>query len=360
MLKDNKKTKIVVTRGDKELVQTKLKQQDTLDVSKYKYFKQNEIVNKIPVELAKPKQLSVMDEATTHNATDKKQGFYITLEDYSELEKNISDTLYKENKAPVFSGKLFDILNYKLTEQGFASDNVTISLKELSELLGKKDIKALRSQVKDNIEILKKLKFTFKGKKKRDKSYLDVHIYGGTSGIVNGQVGFKFNTDFIEILKGNTTYLQELNLNVLKCNDKTNPHQYLIYRAIEEFRRLNLEKVSKGLEIKVSWLYERVSTLPRYEEVMTKYNRAVTRYIIEPFERDLDNTGLKWQYKNDDTTSFDKWLNNSIIVTDLTLTEFEKNIVTKKFQEIKKQEKAKQRALKEVEKEKIASSESEA
>ena len=153
--------KKVVASKDNGLVENQLIKKDILDVSKYKYFKQNEIVNKIPVELANPKQLSVMDEATTHNATDKKLGFYITLEDYSELEKNISDTLYKENKAPVFSGKLVDILNYKLTEQGFASDNVTISLKELSELLGKKDIKTLRAQVKDNIEILKKLKFTF-------------------------------------------------------------------------------------------------------------------------------------------------------------------------------------------------------
>lgn len=356
MLKD-KKVQVVVNKN-RELAQIQTNKKDILDVSKYRYFKQNEIINRIPSELAKPKQLTLFnDDATTLNIADKKQNFHIVLENYIELEKTISEKLYKENKAPVFSGKLFDIFNYKLAEQGFVSNTITISLKELSELLGKKDIKSLREQVKTNIEILKKLKFTYKGKGKRASSYLDMHIYGGTSGIVNGQVGFKFNADFVEILKGNTTYLQELNLNVLKCNDNTNPHQYLIYRAIEEYRRMNLAQVNKGLEISIKWLYERVTTLPRYEEVTAKHKGEITRYIIEPFERDLDNTGLQWQYKDDDVTSFDKWLNNKILITNLSLTEFETNVISRKDKEQKKIETAKQRALKEYELKKLTSSE---
>ena len=85
-------------------------------------------------------------------------------------------------------------------------------------------------------------------------------------------------------------------------NSKRNPNSYYFLRKIAEHKNMNVGKKNEDI-IAVKTLLSVAPHIPTYEEVM-QTSRALTRQIIEPFERDLDalEETLSWTYCHSNNT----------------------------------------------------------
>lgn len=288
-----------------------------VDTTKYRPLRQNQINDNIIKGLLEPKQLSIFDgSATTQLDPKKKQEFTLTIENFEDLEKVLSNELYNSHKANQSAGKLLDSFLIKMTEQGFTSTTATIPLKEYAELTGKKDLKELRARTKADLQVLKRVKFssTPKRKSKNNQDYIDIYLFGGTEGIINGNIVFKFNENFFQIFSQQRHFLY-IPLEVLQSNERKNPHTYLLYKKIVSHKRMNLGKKNENT-IKVKTLYDYCVTLPRYEDVMST-DKHIDQRIIQPFERDLDIIKeFSWHYETKEPpTNFEEWKNTNIVIT---------------------------------------------
>lgn len=295
-----------------------IKKVDIIDKKRYRPLKQNQISDNITKGLLEPKQLSIFDgSASTNLDTRKKQEFVLTIEKFEELENILSNELYNNHKANQSAGKLLDSFLIKMTENGFISPIASIPLKEYAEMTGKKDLKDLRARTKSDLQVLKRVKFSYTPKKKtkgNNQDYMNIYLFGGTEGIKNGNIMFKFNDDFFKIFAEQKNFLY-VPTEVLQSNERKNPNTYLLYKKIVSHKRMNLGKKNENI-IKVKTLYDYCVTLPRYEDVMNA-TRAVTQRIIEPFERDLDIIKeFTWNYESEtNPTTFDEWINTNIKIT---------------------------------------------
>lgn len=317
-----------------------------IDKVKYKPLKQNQISDNITKGLLEPKQLSIFDgSATTNLNTKKKQEFVLTIEKFEELENILSNELYNNHKANQSAGKLLDSFLIKMTENGFSSLIASIPLKEYAEMTGKKDLKELRNKTKSDLQVLKRVKFSYTPNKKtrgNNQDYMNIYLFGGTEGIKNGNIMFKFNDDFFKIFAEQKNFLY-IPTEVLQSNEKRNPNTYLLYKKIISHKRMNLGKKNENI-IKVKTLYEYCVTLPRYEEVM-QASRAVTQRIIEPFERDLDIIEeFSWCYDTQNPpTTFDEWINTNVKITWKNELPGTETIIEGRKKQQKKIDKAKQK-----------------
>lgn len=259
--------------------------------------------------------MSIFDGSATTNLNSKrKQEFVLTIEKFEELENMLSKELYNNHKANQSAGKLLDGFLIKMTENGFSSPLVTIPLKEYAELVGKKDLKELRAKTKSDLQVLKRVKFSYTPKKKtkgNNQDYMNIYLFGGTEGIKNGNIMFKFNDDFFKIFAEQKNFLY-VPIEVLQSNEKRNPNTYLLYKKIVSHKRMNAGKKNENI-IGVKTLYEYCVTLPRYEDIKESDNK-VSQRIIEPFERDLDVIkGFSWHYDiNSEPKDFNEWINANI------------------------------------------------
>lgn len=344
MSKDN----LIIEQVLKEETSSNSIETNKIDKIKYKPLKQNQISDNITKGLLEPKQLSIFDgSATTNLNTKKKQEFVLTIEKFEELENILSNELYNNHKANQSAGKLLDSFLIKMTENGFSSPIASIPLKEYAEMTGKKDLKELRNRTKSDLQVLKRVKFSYTPKKKtkgNNQDYMNIYLFGGTEGIKNGNIMFKFNDDFFRIFADQKNFLY-IPTEVLQSNEKRNPNTYLLYKKIISHKRMNLGKKNENI-IKVKTLYEYCVTLPRYEEVM-QASRAVTQRIVEPFERDLDIIKeFSWCYDTPNPpTTFDEWINTNIKITWKNELPGTDTIIEGRKKQQKKIDRAKQRNL---------------
>lgn len=339
--------KINTVKGFLKEEEEEIKDVAIIDKTKYRTMKQNQITDNISKGLADYKQLDLWGNATTLPTNKRKQEFSLTIEKFEELENQLSKELYDKNKANQSTGKLLDSFLIKMTENGFLNPMVSIPLKEYAEMTGKKDLKELRKRTKTDLQILKRVKFSYTPLKKtrgNNQDYINVYLFGGTEGIKNGQIIFKFNEDFFRIF-AEQKYFLTIPIEVLQSNERKNPNTYLLYKKILSHNRMNRGKKNENI-IKVKTLYEYCVTLPRYGEVM-KTNRAVTQRIIEPFERDLDIIKeFSWCYDTPNPpTTFDEWINTNIKITWKNELPGTDTIIEGRKKQQKKIEKAKQRNL---------------
>lgn len=342
MTKDN----LIIEQVLKEETNNKNIEIKKIDKVKYKPLKQNQISDNITKGLLEPKQLSIFDgSATTNLNTKKKQEFVLTIEKFEELENILSNELYNNHKANQSAGKLLDSFLIKMTENGFSSPIASIPLKEYAEMTGKKDLKELRNKTKSDLQVLKRVKFSYTPKKKtkgNNQDYMNIYLFGGTEGIKNGNIMFKFNDDFFKIFAEQKNFLYILT-EVLQSNEKRNPNTYLLYKKIISHKRMNLGKKNENI-IKVKTLYEYCVTLPRYEEVM-QADKHISQRIIEPFERDLDIIQeFSWCYDTTNPpTTFDDWINTNIKITWKNELPGTETIIEGRKKQQKKIDKAKQK-----------------
>ena len=196
---------------------------------------------------------------------------------------------------------LFDALTVALTESGGNSPYVSLSLEEYMRKRGLKDKKEARKQAVDDLETLYNATISFKEKRRRgqEQDYHDIRIID-SQGIKKGFINVSFATTFYNIL---------LNYSVMpypsqlwKINSKRNPTSYYLLRKISEHKYMNAGKKNEDI-IAVKTLLAIAANLPAYEEVM-KTDKAVTRRIIDPFQRDMDalEETLTWTYCHSNNT----------------------------------------------------------
>jgi hypothetical protein len=102
----------------------------------------------------------------------------------------------------------------------------------------------------------------------------------------------------------------------LRGNIKENPWKYWLARKISEHKRMNIGKPNEDT-ISVQTLIDACPNYPTYEKVMRE-DRAITRRIIEPFERDLDalNPSISWEYQGltESPRNYREFINANIVI----------------------------------------------
>ena len=313
---------------------------------------QNQITDNISRGLLEKKEIDDFGNAKTifSNTTTK---YELIIEAYTDFNGKISDNLYFKGMVNQSVPKLFICLLIKMSENGFTSEVVELSLKEYAQMVNKSDIKDLRKRTKLDLQILRKVKIRCVDKK---GNHINTYLFGGMEGIYNGKIIFKFNKDFLKSFLRQKYFLY-MPLEALQSNEKLFPHLYLMELRIISHKRINLGKPKENI-ITVKELYEFCITLPRYEDVK-KSNGAISQRIIDPFEKTLDNISfITWHYidfenNNIGYDTFDEWYNRKILITWKEDFIGRDKIIEGKEKQNKKIEKAQIKALAEIEKKKL-------
>lgn len=363
-LSKTKINELSIYKKDDQIIKKQEKESESssnkldIDTKRYRPYKQNQVIDNTIRELTNYKQLDMFDNAIATNKS-RTSVFELTIERYAELEEYLSKELYDNGKANQSAGKLLDSFLISMAEEGFNTPVAVLPLKEYAELTGKKDLKELRKRTKADMEILKRIYIREEPRNKSSRNTgegINTYLFGGTEGIKNGKIIFKFNEDFFRIFAGQKNYLY-MPVEALQSNEKKNPHTYLLYKKIIAHKRINAGKVREN-KIKVKELYDFCVTLPRYEEVM-KTTRQTDKRIIEPFERDLSVIKeFSWHYETEEPPKdFKEWLNTYIIITWNNTQPGIEEVVKGREKQKKRIEKAKQKALEKMETEKLKNNE---
>jgi len=217
------------------------------------------------------------------NGTVTDQDKKLIFENYVDIMKGIKLT----------AKQLFTALIIEATEGKTTNSTVKLPIEKYMKMRGLKNIKETRKQVKADLKVLKTVRIEWREKRKKQSgSYLNIYLFGGTEGIKNGVIEFKFNTDFFNCLKGYN--IAPLSKEILKINDKYNPNSFYFSERIGTHKNMNYYKSNADI-IGVKTLLESTSELPKYEDI--KETGEITRRIIDPFERDMDAMiNPKWNY----------------------------------------------------------------
>lgn len=222
------------------------------------------------------------------NATFIEKDFKLFVKEYTQLSNGISTS----------AAKLLDSLMITATSAGLQNTLVELPLRTYMQMRGLRDEKETRKQVKRDIDALSRIRFEYRGKGKEKGSWLNVYVSGGTSGIKNGIIYFRFNEDFYHSLRVHPTrfLFMHMPMEALRLNDNANPYSYALSRRITEHKRMNLGRPNAD-RIRVGTLIDACPNFPTYDEVMAG-NRNVTDRMIGPFERDMDALSpfFSWHY----------------------------------------------------------------
>lgn len=189
---------------------------------------------------------------------------------------------------------LLDTLIGILTERGATSPVVTLGLNEYMSLRGLSSRKDARAQVKKDLDVIFDAQISFEGGKGKEAPFIDMRICEAKGIDSKGQISVSFAPTFFGMISQYPVmpYSKEL----LRINSKRNPFSYSLGRKILEHKNMNAGKPSENI-ISVKTLLKAANGLPTYKEVMAT-DRAATRRIIEPFERDLNacENLFSWEY----------------------------------------------------------------
>lgn len=218
----------------------------------------------------------------------------------------------------IFAKKIKHIFEGALFEQyeNVGNSILAIKDKDIAEMLGKPQsyISANIPNILDSLSDIQIKSFAIKGKTKLD-SFEKVNIIEavkhekGTSYLLFGQMYAYYLAQW-----GFTQYPKEL----LKTNDKKYQLAFDIGSYICEM------KYQGRTRIKIKSIYERVTSIPRYEDVRDNMNRKYQERIYKPFDENIEylnsfaTFNINYEntdYFNDkDQIDFDKWLNTTMIV----------------------------------------------
>ena len=229
-------------------------------------------------------------DTITGTATIAQGNLSITIPDFTKLTGFRTSTY-----------QLLDALTVALTETGAKSPVVALSLEEYMKKRGLKDKKEARKQVTDDLETLFNATISFKEKRKKgqEQDFHDIRIID-SKGIRKGIITVTFGTVFYNILLGYP--IMPYPAQLWELNSKRNPNSFYLLRKIAEHKNMNVGKKNEDI-IAVKTLLAVAPNLPSYEEVMNT-DRAISRRIIEPFERDMDalEDTLTWTYCHSNNT----------------------------------------------------------
>ena len=321
-------------------------QENHIDLTKYKLYRQNQIVDNIVKALLGNKTIDSSGNAVIEFSI-ATGVITLTIEHYSELEGYISKEKYFNGLVNQTVPKLFETLLVKMSMEGFNTSNAVITMNEYAELLDKKDKFSLKNQTNIDLQILKNTIIKFNSKKDYCFYLCDEKTYMEKNKIV-----FVLSTDLFNIIKKQKTFLY-IPVELFQTNERSNPYTYLLYKKIIASKRINCGNEKRENKIKVKELYNYCITLPRYEQII-KTGGQVTQRIIKPFERDLNVISLfDWRYENTDFKTFEEWLETTIQLEWLEELPGLESIKNGRSRFNEKKELAKEKALIQVEKSKL-------
>lgn len=181
--------------------------------------------------------------------------------------------------------RLLNAFRAVYAETNAKDGKIKISLRDYMELCGLSDEKETRAHVKREMENLKKIELTStEVKRGKNVDFLNVSIYGGTSGIRNSIIYFKFNEDFLRLC----SFYSAVSYPALmfRLNSKHNPNSYCFLSYITDNKHMNAGKANEDI-VSVKSLLNVAHSIPRYEK-MDKSKGEIRRKIIYPFMRDMN------------------------------------------------------------------------
>ena len=252
----------------------------------------NHLAHKLTTKIKDPAQLDLTGKATITS-----QDFRLYIEGYDKL----------VNGANTSAVKFFDAA--VITCSRNRDPLARIPLKEYMELRGLKDEKEARKQIKADMEVLKSVKFEYKGTGKSRGDWLSLSLYGGRAGIYRGVIEFRFTPEFYASIPENQFMF--IPKEYFSTRDKYNPHTAYFIRRIAEHKRMNLGKPNENI-IGVETLVNSSPTFPKYGDVHYQF----TQKILEPFERDMDAIkSIKWHYAGEQPTNYTEFITSNVVIT---------------------------------------------
>ncbi len=213
----------------------------------------------------------------------ERENLKVVFENFSSLGKGLKTTTHR----------LLDALIIKFTETGSKEPVVYLSLDEYMDYCILKNEREIRKQVKEDLNTLLNIRVTFEKSSNHEQSLCDTKICDDAR-IKNGMIIFTFSEAFFRVLK--VMPVMPYPMKLFELNNKKNPNSYYFLKKIAEHKKMNYFKKNADI-LSVRTLLECTPELPKYDDVING-DRAVTRRIIEPFERDLNELSdiISWEY----------------------------------------------------------------
>ncbi|MBR7039289.1 MAG: hypothetical protein IKI21_08590 [Oscillospiraceae bacterium] len=216
----------------------------------------------------------------------------ITIEKEN-LQISIDDATVLSSGLRTMTHRLVDALMIQSTEQGCREPCICLGLDEYMRLCDLKNTTEVRRQVKADLKLLCHLRISFQRSSNRERSMQDIRICVEAK-IKKNMIFFTLSPEFFAILK--TMPVMPYPEKLFRIDLKKNPNSYYFLKKISEHKKMNYFKRNADT-ISVKTLLRCTPELPTYDEVING-DRAVTRRIIEPFERDMNGLSdvLLWEY----------------------------------------------------------------
>lgn len=216
---------------------------------------------------------------------------------------------------PMAAQKVFDMLIEKvthsvphglrdITEQEAAKYTThEITLKEYMSFTGLKDRKEASRQLAEGLSALFNAVVNASYTIVKGKASQEVISKGAILQWYEYKRGKGTATFTNKVMQGliGTSSLMPWNRNAYRINGKNNPNSYYFASKLMSHYHMNNKKPN-AKRISVKTLLDGAPSLPDYQEI-SKSDRALTRRIIEPFERDMENLRQlevidAWEYCN--------------------------------------------------------------
>lgn len=250
----------------------------------YALMRQGIAVNTLTKIKSSKKNMRVNE--ITGKATIQRGDFSVSFENWPEITGLRTST-----------HKLFNALMIEFTETGGKDTRITLPLKKYMELRGLNNELSARRQVDEDLATLFSTSISFKEKLKEKKSrdYFDMRLVID-KGIKKGVIYCTFHPDFYELMMGYR--VMPMAKKALALDDRYNKSSYYFLTKLSEHMNMNYFKPNRDI-ISVQTLLDATPEIPTYNEV-AKNGRHYARYIIDPFERDMDALekigAIKWEY----------------------------------------------------------------
>ncbi len=248
----------------------------------FRIMKQSSAMNKLSM-MKTTKRLASECESESDELSIEKDNLKIIFENFSSLGGGLRTTTHR----------LADALIIKFTEMGSKEREITLSLDEYMGLCELKNSTEMRKQVKADLKTLENIKMNFRKSSNREQSMQDIKICSNVK-IKNNIIFLTLTEEFYRIMK--TMPVMPYPEKLFRINLKKNPNSYYFLKKISEHKKMNYFKKNADT-LSVKTLLDCTPELPTYDEVVNT-DRAVTRRIIEPFERDMNELSdvLRWEY----------------------------------------------------------------
>lgn len=188
------------------------------------------------------------------------------------------------------SSKTLIYLNAAATASKYSynPDKVCRVNASMSDLLDKRNLKNTkknRAKIRQEVNALAGVSWTMKNDKTGE--FLTVPLAGGKCGARGDEILFTFSPDFMGAVLNREAGRMPTNPALLGTDDVKNPHAVALGWKLSTHSYQNAGKPNENT-LSVARLLDFADGIPSYEAVK-ETDRAYTRRIIEPLERDLDH-----------------------------------------------------------------------